>query len=325
MQLGVKEVALYINLSVKTVYNLVYSNKIPFERLSRKKVVFYKEDIDAWLEKRKEGTQEVEWENREKREKRIALKLEPEFPTGDEKAAEPEKTAKDRKVQSPQTESSKPFFRRLVLSNFIVLACFLIIVWLGRKAFFGRPQGQTPAEGKSPHITDTIDIDTLLSKAEIGDIQIEPAGLDKNLVDIGVRLKNKASSAPIQSLLVGILKNQHGDYATRSKAIDILGPYLANDEIRNALISTIESDSNPVIRMKAASVLEKIAKMKDVKRALLKILQEDDNESIRFRALEILESTVDAEIINVIRNVRTEEKSEIIKRRADLVLKKYAN
>ena len=48
----VKELAAYANLSHQTIYNLVCQNKIPFRRVSEKKVQFEKDEIDVWLKKR---------------------------------------------------------------------------------------------------------------------------------------------------------------------------------------------------------------------------------------------------------------------------------
>ena len=61
--MNVKQLAEYTQLSSRTIYNLVYQKKVPFKRISQKKVVFYKEEIDEWLAARNPSKKEDDIEN----------------------------------------------------------------------------------------------------------------------------------------------------------------------------------------------------------------------------------------------------------------------
>ena len=329
---GVKEVAAHTHLSKKTIYNLVFTKKIPFERVSERKVVFCKEDIDRWLDQRIEKTLEVKRKKQEEFGQQEISKsgsLVSILGDSEEKTFAEFKTSgeSDGIANSKKRIDRQPAFKRRTFQNFFVIAVLFGMGWLGRTLF----EGQKGISSAFPEIKkkEIVDIKSLLENSNIGDIQINDSELERDKVNIklnnisGMVLESEVNSSPVQSLLVNILKNQQGDLAARSKAIDILEPHLKNDDVREALIKTIENDSNPSIRMKAASVLGKTAKMKDVKGALLKILKEDGNEAVRFKALEILEGIVDSEIIGVLKSLNRNEKDESIRHRSDLILKRY--
>lgn len=61
--MDVKEVSEYTGLSQQTIYNLVSTKKIPFKRLSARKVLFEEKKIARWMKKREK-----------KRENKIGLK-----------------------------------------------------------------------------------------------------------------------------------------------------------------------------------------------------------------------------------------------------------
>jgi predicted DNA-binding transcriptional regulator AlpA len=52
-KMTVKDLSSFAELAPKTIYNLVYSNQIPFERISEKRVVFDEDKIREWLDQRK--------------------------------------------------------------------------------------------------------------------------------------------------------------------------------------------------------------------------------------------------------------------------------
>lgn len=282
--MNVKEVASYAHLSTKTVYNLVYSKKIPFQRISEKKVIFHKDLIDKWLHNRKI---EQNWKSE----------------------ARKSKTRKDKNV-----------FTRFRL-NYLMYVIGLILVfslgWMGNFLTQNRPRNES------------FDVKSLIDEAKLGDLQINQSFLEKDKIKIkldymsNIEFKGDIESAPIKPLLVYTLEKGNGDYATKSKTIDIIKPFVDDSEIYKALIHVMKNDESPALRMKAATVLTKVARMEDVKEAILDRLKNDDNEAVRFKALEIVETIVDEQILVALENLKEREKSDLIRNRAELILKKH--
>lgn len=50
--LKVKDAAVYLSLSKSTLYNLIKAQKIPYVRLTEKRVAFREADLHIWLEQR---------------------------------------------------------------------------------------------------------------------------------------------------------------------------------------------------------------------------------------------------------------------------------
>jgi len=311
--MDVKEVASYTNLSPKTIYNLVYSKQIPFKRISEKKVIFFKDDINGWLRRRKK--------EKFKKEVRNSKRLKDEH----------------KKIKIKTNEEKATIIKTLFASfhhnnklYFIVSFLIFSLGWMGNYLYYKAKNYSSNfyiATKKSD--SESFDIESLIEQAKLSDLQINCSFLEKDKIDIkldyisNIELKGNVKSTHIKPLLVYALKNGKGDYATKSKTIDIIKPFVDDKKIRKALIHMIKNDENPALRMKAVTVLTKVAKTEEVKEAILDRLKNDKNEVVRFKALEIVEKIVDEQIITALENIKEKDKSSIIRNRAELVLKKH--
>jgi len=309
----VKEVASYTNLSPKTIYNLVYSKEIPFKRISEKKVMFYKDAIDKWLKKRK-----TEEKLRTKKPERIKYQY--------QKSQEKKNEKKESIIRSMFLN-----LRYKYLSYSVIFFLLFSLGWLGSFIYYKTKISSSNflyiAQNASGN--ESFDIESLIDQAQLGDLHINQSFLEKDKVKIkldyisNIEVKGDVKSSPIKPLLVYTLKGEKGSYATKSKAIDIIKPFVDDRKIRKALIHVMKNDKSPALRMKAATVLTKVAKIEEVKEAILDRLKNDKNEAVRFKALEIVEKIVDEQIIVALISIKEKDKSYIIRNRAELILKKH--
>lgn len=316
--MDVKKVASYTNLSPKTIYNLVYSKKIPFKRISEKKVVFYKNAIDKWLHKRKIEQKLSAGARRSKR-------LKDEYQKNQiKKYGEKGHIIKNLFI-------NLHYNRYNYLIYFIAIILILSIGWMGSFIYYKAKIYSSNLLYSPPNTfgSESFDIDSLIEQAQPRDLHINQSFLEKDKVKIKldyistIEFKGNIKSPNIKPLLVSTLKNGKGNYATKSKTIDIIKPFVDDRKIRNAIIHVMKNDKNPALRMKAATVLTKVAKIEEVKEAILDRLKNDKNEAVRFKALEIVEKIVDEQIIAALKNIKEKDKSDIIRNRAELILKKH--
>lgn len=313
--MDVKKVASYTNLSPKTIYNLVYSKKIPFKRISEKKVIFYKDAIDKWLHRRKKEEKLKEEVRKSKRLKDETKKIQ-------------------IKIHREKATIIKNLFTSLhhnYLVYFIAIILLFSLGWIGSFIYHKTKISSSDFLYITPKksCSESIDIESLIDQAQLSDLQINYSFLEKDKVKIkldyisNIEFKGDIKSAPIKPLLVYTLEGEKGSYATRSKAIDIIKPFVDDRKIRKALIHVMKNDESPALRMKAATVLTKVAKIEEVKEAILDRLINDKNEAVRYKALEIVEKIVDEQIVAALKNIKEKDKSDIIRNRAELILKKH--
>ena len=165
---------------------------------------------------------------------------------------------------------------------------------------------------------------------KIKDLEISPY-FAPNGKDIKIRLndvsdieiKGDVNSEYIMPLLLYTIKRQDENYANKSTALDIIKPYVDEENIYKTIIHVMENDKSPAIRMKAMSLLSKKASMRAVKEAIMEILNNDENEGVRFRALEVLEKYMDDQMNPLLLKIREHDKSDLLRNRADLLYKKY--
>ena len=138
--------------------------------------------------------------------------------------------------------------------------------------------------------------------------------------DLG--LQNE-TTALIWPLLIQALRDGSGDYASRSRTIDIFRPYADDPRIQEAIVYLAKNEKDPSLRLKAVTVLDKVADSEGVKDVLLDRLMNDNNSGIRFKALEIIEKNMDLRSIQIIEKVKDKESDESIRSKARTILANY--
>jgi excisionase family DNA binding protein len=298
---SVKELAAYAHLSRQTIYNLVSTKRIPYSRISEKKVVFDKDEIDDWLRKRGD-------KKREDRGPRINASV-PQVAYFKEQT--------EYKTQARPPRARPPFAPILIVS-------FLIALGWGGGFFYYR------SKIHSIDISDSrqnqIDLASLIREGKIGSIDVRAGAPGREGVQVRldqiteIEVQGSVMSSSLCPVLIQTLKTEREDYALKSKLMDILGAYVNDPKIRKAMIHVVKNDTDPSLRMKALTVLAKLAWSEDVKEALLDRLKNDETPGIRFKSLEIIETILNEEIIAILKSIEKQEKDEIIKNRVEAIL-----
>jgi excisionase family DNA binding protein len=362
MKMTVKELAVYVNLSPQTIYNLVCQNKIPFKRVSEKKVQFEKDEIDAWLKQRNLDKVVV---IRARKNRRIAEKT--SIPASIEAACALEVISTAPSTLPPPASPESIFSGTLVHGRsspasffgvepsilgaakapdpdgrrnpWLIPLILLLIVpgWVGGFLYFRSRVHKTSALAASVLPVglnaEAARIDTLdYVPAPAGGSKVRAASVPRGggLIQIKldylsqiIEVDGPVGSPQIKALLIKALKSNEEKYSVKSKSIDIVQPYYADSEIRGALLHILARDGNPVIRMKAMTVLAKISSNPEIKSALLERLKNDTNIGVRYKALELIENDVDGEILSVLKILKEKETDKIIKERAGTIYEAY--
>jgi len=300
VNMNVKEVAEYAHLSRQTIYNLVNTKKIPFSRISEKKVVFHKNEIDDWLN------------NKEKKKNKTY--------------------SQKRKKELQKTHIARHFIKtaqtsKLIYVYILIPVLFIVIGWAGSFYYF---KSKVFSFNPNNSSSESIDLHSLIKDGKLGRIEISNPSLDSDKVQIyldqisDIEIQGEANSSPVKPLLIQTLKSPSEGYALKSKTIDVVKPFTDDPKIREALIYVVKNEIDPVIRMKALTVLARVAKVEEVKDMLLDRLINDDNIGIRFKSIEIIEKIVDDEIVAHFKQLIKEEQNDVIKAKVETIYKKYS-
>ena len=318
-EMDVQTTSKYTRLSVRTIYNLVSTGKIPYKRISPKKVIFIEEEIDEWLRTREDG----------RKTKRIEVETRPE-----EASADPCSFEGDlRTTALPHHFSEAPLLSsrkaQKIFHSGIIAFVLIALGWGGGYLYF-KSQGRSESTPKPFSSLNGVDMETLLTHGKIDSLDFGQASNDLDHVQVKldylsqiVSLEGAISSPQIKPFLVNALRSEEDNYAIKSKTMDALKTLFLDPDVKGALIHSLTHDQNPIIRMKAMTVLANIATSDEVNKALVDRLKNDENTGIRFKALELIEQSMGREIVSILRNLKAPDKNSIIKNRIDAIYRKY--
>jgi hypothetical protein len=106
----------------------------------------------------------------------------------------------------------------------------------------------------------------------------EPLEMSGNLEDLGVR-----------RVLTYVVENgERFDPGVRLDCLDALKAVAREREVRTALLTAAQKDSNPAVRMKALEALRDSVADEAVREVLLDVLQRDTNPGVRVEAVNLL-------------------------------------
>jgi len=106
----------------------------------------------------------------------------------------------------------------------------------------------------------------------------QPLEMSGNLEDLGVR-----------RVLTYVIENgERFDPGVRLDCLDALKAVAREREVRTALLTAAQKDSNPAVRMKALDALRDSVADEPVREVLLDILQRDTNPGVRVEAVNLL-------------------------------------
>lgn len=318
-EMDVREISEHTNLSIRTIYNLVSTGKIPYKRISPKKVVFLREEIDEWLRIREDG-------RKSRKNKNESLSEGPLKETQNQ-----EKSGNDVILSVPdhivqvRTAGKRNYFLQAGILSLVLIT----LGWGGGYLYF-RSHGRNTSASKPFTSLDGVDMATLIADGKIDSLDFGQASNDLDHVQVKldylsriVSLEGGISSPQIKPFLVNALKSEEDNYAIKSKTMDALKSLFLDPDVKDALIYSLTHDQNPIIRMKAMTVLANIAGSREVNNALVDRLKNDENTGIRFKALELIEDSMGREIVSVLRGLNVPDRNSIIKNRIDAIYRKY--
>lgn len=332
-----KELSAYANLSLQTIYNLVHTNQIPYSRISKKRAVFDKNEIDEWLKTRKRKIRQPKPISSEEPISEILSKDDSGAGGATLPGTPPSRTSPPPPLPPSTLQlSSRPFVAQL-----IAVFLFIAIGWGGGFLYFHYKAASNasqnaakaaaepgPASGLIKLSPGVIDLAPFMEQGKPGRIDIRIPSVESQKTQVhmdrvsDINVQGEEASL-IKPLLIQTLKSADGDYAFKSKTIDIVRPYAYDPKIQEALIYLTKNEKDPAIRMKAVTVLAKVADMDEVKEALLDRLLNDKIKGIRFKALEIIEKNMDRRAISVLEKVKDKETDESIRNRAKAIFNNY--
>ena len=102
-------------------------------------------------------------------------------------------------------------------------------------------------------------------------------------------LTGRVDDSDMRSVLTYVVENgERFDVGVRIDCLDALKAGLANQQVRQALMTAARKDQNPAVRMKALESLRDAAADEAVRQVLLESLEEDGNPGVRVEAVNLL-------------------------------------
>lgn len=145
-----------------------------------------------------------------------------------------------------------------------------------------------------------------------------------------VRMKGSINNPDVQKILAQALVDERNPgvrlQTVNAFATEVGVEKLPGDEIKDALIVTLETDGNPGVRKQALQVLQKMPRDEKIQDALLYVLKNDDNDGLRIEAIKSLEKSivtsqkVDQKVLNALRERIQSDENNYIRLRARNVL-----
>jgi excisionase family DNA binding protein len=308
--MNVKEVSKLTNLSPGTIYNYVSAKKIPFKRISEKRVIFDREEIEKWMAKRSY----IEVKERSDGEKNL------DFDKKELSTALSERLGR-RKAAIFLFSIRYPF---IVLTMFIV---FIAFGWIGG-LYFSKNRLEVDDFflktffGSNENFSETI-MQNANQKKDSIDKKINRIGF-KYDSNSDVIIENKPSSKQIRYDAVSELKSKSSIYSEKSIAINNISLHLDNPVYFEALVYSLHNEEDPVLRLKAISVLEKIIDQKKVQTILIERLLLDENDGIRLKALDVVKDHLNRENLEILIQLLEKEKNPLLRAKLKAVVKKLS-
>lgn len=123
----------------------------------------------------------------------------------------------------------------------------------------------------------------------------------------------------IRRLLLAAASAQ--DSAAHVEAVDILMSHPESSEVRDALLNSVAHDPNPGVRLKALEGLGRWASDPDVRKTLAQVLLSDDNAQIRMKVADLFVAHRDDSLVGMLQSVMQREDNEYVRLKVEKALK----
>ena len=128
-------------------------------------------------------------------------------------------------------------------------------------------------------------------------------------------------------LIRQVLVSALGDYnsGVRLDSMEQLrNPALASDQqVRAALVASLQSDKNPGVRLKALDALKGSDADPAVRQALIAAVKSDNNPGVRIKAIELLAGQRDSSAITALQQLAADDSNSAIRLKSAETLRKW--
>ncbi len=132
-------------------------------------------------------------------------------------------------------------------------------------------------------------------------------------------IEGALSEAGIEQALMAAAR-QSPDPGMRLESVDLLRNRCNRDDVRLAMLQTLENDESPTVRLRALEALRPHSNELDVRLALSRVLLKDNSPNVRVQAIDLLVDRPPAEIIGTLQEVIRRDENDYVRARCLRVL-----
>jgi hypothetical protein len=242
--------------------------------------------------------------------------------------------------RTPKTSRLREWFSQLIPTPQVALgfAAMLVVGLFAGYAFFKTEAPSTSQissiENKKPF--QTVAFKDLITQPgiEVSNIRFMDADTSDGQVEFSfdayrpMNVKGNINDPEIQQILTYALVKEQND-GVRLRAVNTIGANKqasSDSQVKEALITALQTDSNDAVRKEAMVVLKTLPFDKDIQEAFLYVLERDPNAALRIDAIKSLENSKiqDEQILNVLKERSESDDNSYIRRRAKDYLKEVS-
>lgn len=123
----------------------------------------------------------------------------------------------------------------------------------------------------------------------------------------------------IRQLLFSAAKSSD-DPGLRAETVEVLCQRSTEGDIRDALLYTLEHDSNAAVRLKALDGLKQFSKDKNTRDVLKRVLLKDSNSNVRAMAIDVLTKTPSQDMVGPLQELMRKEDNDYVRMRTQTIL-----
>ena len=132
-------------------------------------------------------------------------------------------------------------------------------------------------------------------------------------------IEGALTEAGIEQALLAATR-QSPDAGMRLESVDLLRNRCNRDEVRKAMMQTLEHDESPSVRLRALEALRPHVNDSGVRQALTRVLLNDSNPNVRMQAIDLLVDRPPAEIVGTLQEVIRRDENDYVRSRCLRVL-----
>ena len=133
-------------------------------------------------------------------------------------------------------------------------------------------------------------------------------------------VSGQADSPNIQKLLLAAFRQNNPE--VRVESVNLLQPQGSDTaDVRDALLSELERDSNVYVRLKILEKLKPLEADTEVRKTLARVLQVDDNAAVRMKVVDMLVTRRDEAMVGAMQSAIQREDNSGVRQKLEKALK----